>query len=121
MGGSNDRHMIRFSFDPKPEDELAFEHFSLEGDNTRGYVLLAWNTVPTGTPEQELPEMLQMWFETLGEAMKHCVNELGIMKDQWHAPTASSPPSQFDSVRRRRAGDDSTVLNPNNVKKREEK
>lgn len=111
--------MIRFSYDPPPEEHSSFQHFSLEGDNVRGYVLLGWDTPKPNATEEELPEMLQMWFETLGEAMTHCANEFGIMKHSWHAPTVSAPVSKFDSSRRRRAGEESQVLNPDNVRKRE--
>lgn len=114
--------MIRFSYDAPPEENAPFQHFSLEGDNVRGYVLLGWDTPKPGATEDELPEMLQMWFETLGEAMNHCVNEFGIMKGSWHAPTVAPPVGKFDSSRKRRTqGEDSQVLNPDNVKKREGK
>ena len=114
--------MIRFQYHSAPDEHLAFEHFSLEGDVSRGYVLLGWSTSGgsegfDGAP----PEMLQMWFETLGEAMSHCANEFGITRDRWQAPTTATPPagSFSRSTRGRRAGE-SNVLNPDNIRAREQ-
>ncbi len=107
--------MIRFSFDPPADIELPFEHFSIEGDNDRGFVLLAWNS-----DHQHTDRMLQSWFETLGEALTHCSGEYGISRDQWHAPTVAPPVSRFQRINRGRRKGEATVLNAENVSRREQ-
>ena len=106
--------MIRFSYDCPADLQLPFQHFSLEGDNKRGYVLLGWNDDAVGEGfESELADMmLQQWFETLGEALDHCVNEFCITRDDWHAPTVQPPASKFDQPNRGRRKGESTLLNP---------
>jgi len=104
--------VIRFSYDTPEDAELPFDHFSIEGDNDRGYVLLAWcNTVAEGASE---PAMMQQWFEMLGEALDHCAAEFCIMRDDWHAPTVEPPIGSFGRPDRGRRKGESTVLNPNN-------
>jgi hypothetical protein len=107
--------MIRFSYDTPEDTELPFEHFSIEGDNERGYVLLAWSMTPP--PEGDEPAMMQQWFELLGEALDHCANEFCIMRDDWHAPTVEPPISNFARPDRGRRKSDPTVLNPDNFKR----
>lgn len=90
--------MIRFSFDSNEEDH-SFDHFSIEGDNRRGYLLLAWNkNIRKGETDRET---FQKWFETLGGAMSYCVQNFSILKDRWHAPTSAPPPARFESMRRK--------------------
>lgn len=110
--------MIRFSYDPPKDRNFAFEHFSLEGDNERGYVLLAWSSAPAEDGE---PKMMQAWFETLGEALNHCVSEHCIMREDWHAPTVAPPVSKFERSDRGRRTRESNVLNEKNVRDREDK
>ncbi|MCA8913999.1 MAG: hypothetical protein KDB90_01205 [Planctomycetes bacterium] len=106
--------MIRFSYDCPPDLQLPFRHFSLEGDNKRGYVLLGWNDEAAGEGFEELADMmLQQWFETLGEALDHCVNEFCITRNDWHAPTVQPPAAHFDRSDRGRRKGESTLLNPN--------
>lgn len=95
--------MIRFSYDAPSKEDHSFEHFSIEGDNTRGYLLLAWDD-RAKKPDEDTREMFQKWFVTLGEAMGYCVENFSILKDRWHAPTVAPPVGKFDSTRRRRAG-----------------
>ncbi|MBZ0136705.1 MAG: hypothetical protein K8I27_10060 [Planctomycetes bacterium] len=104
--------MIRFSYDSPDDAGIPFKHFSLEGDNERGYVLLGWNDSPADDPELG-DMMLQQWFETLGEALDHCNADFCIMRTDWHAPTVSPPTSQFDRADRGRRKGESTLLNPN--------
>ncbi len=111
--------MIRFQYDPDPTLGIPYQHFTIEGDNTRGYVMLAWND------EKEVEEgfsnpgqtMLQAWFETLGEAMEHCVEEFSILKQEWNAPTSGPQESSFDHARSTRNKRESNVLNRDNVGK----
>lgn len=110
--------MIRFSYDPPKDAGNAFEHYSLEGDNERGYVLLAWSTTPGEDGE---PRMMQAWFETLGEALNHCVSEHCILREDWHAPTVAPPVGKFERTDRGRRKGGSNVLNEENVKNREDK
>lgn len=112
--------MIRFQYDPDPDFDILRQHFTIEGDNTRGYVILAWNDekpVKEGfsNPEQTI---IQAWFETLGEAMDHCLEEYSILRQEWNAPTSGLQESSFGYTRssRRRKGE-SNVLNQNNVDK----
>jgi hypothetical protein len=93
--------MIRFSYDADT-DQHSFAHFAIEGDNTRGYLLLAWHDEKPGEEEREI---FQKWFETLGQCMAFCVNEFSILKDRWHAPTAVPPVARFESARRRARDD----------------
>ena len=112
--------MIRFSFDAPADSGAVFQHFSLEGDNNRGYVLLGWNDDGAEGFDEELQDMmLQQWFETLGEALDHCVSEYCILRDEWHAPTVQPPLSDFSRADRGRRKGESTVLNPNAAKPRE--
>lgn len=110
--------MIRFSYECPKEVESPFKHFSLEGDNKRGYVLLAWNDEPKGEGGEGFGDdladmMLQQWFETLGEALDHCNEEFCIMRTDWQAPTVTPPMSQFTASGRGRRKGESTLLNPN--------
>ena len=108
--------MIRFSYDASAESAPLFQHFSLEGDNNRGYVLLGWNDdvgESEGFGEELQDMMLQQWFETLGEALDHCVSEYCILRDDWHAPTVKPPLSDFSRSDRGRRKGESTLLNPN--------
>ncbi|HRJ78351.1 MAG: hypothetical protein HPKKFMNG_02798 [Planctomycetes bacterium] len=87
--------MIRFRYDPEPEEGLDFQHYTLEGNNAAGYVLLGFNDPgeegdaefngEEGFEGSEGAEMLQHWFETLGEAM-HLAESLGISRARWQAP-----------------------------------
>ena len=107
--------MIRFSYDSPADSGSPFGHFSLEGDNKRGYVLLGWNDEASseGFADELADMMLQQWFETLGEALDHCVNEFCITRTDWHAPTVQPPQVQFDRADRGRRKGESTLLNPN--------
>lgn len=89
--------MIRFSYDPEA-GQHSFAHFAIEGDNARGYLLLAWQDEKKGETERAV---FQKWFETLGQCMTYSVNEFSIMRESWHAPTVSPPVSRFESARRR--------------------
>jgi hypothetical protein len=113
--------MIRFSYDAPNESDTLFQHFSLEGDNNRGYVLLGWNDEgqSEGFADELQDMMLQQWFETLGEALDHCVEEYYIMRSDWHAPTAQPPTGKFSKADRGRRKGESTLLNPNATKPRE--
>jgi hypothetical protein len=104
--------MIRFSYDSPADSGSPFGHFSLEGDNKRGYVLLGWNDEPAaeGFDAEMADMMLQQWFETLGEALDHCVNEFAILRHEWHAPTVQPPVGKFGAPGRRKG--DSQLLNP---------
>lgn len=92
--------MIRFRFEPEPDGEFPFEHFTLEGDNAAGFVLLGYDDAPTSRAESfegeedfvELgeEEMFQRWFETLGEALACAESELGIPRTGWSAPIMKS-------------------------------
>jgi hypothetical protein len=106
--------MIRFSYEPAPDVEAPFEHFSLEGDIERGFVLLAWDN----DTDDDSP-MLQLWFETLGEALNHCSVRYGITRDDWAAPIVSPSIGRFERVNRGRRKGEVTVLNPDNVRARE--
>jgi hypothetical protein len=106
--------MIRFSYDPPAEAGFAYAHYSIEGDNQRGYVLLAWNM---GIDDPVAP--LQAWFETLGEALTYCSAEFAINRDDWHAPTVEPPVKLFSRVSRGRRKGEATVLNAENVRDRE--
>ncbi len=108
--------MIRFSFDPAADAESSFEHFSLEGDNDRGYVLLAWNEAS----KDDSDRILQAWFETLGEALNHCSAQYCIRREDWHAPTVAPPVGRFDKVSRGRRKGEATVLNAENISRREQ-
>jgi hypothetical protein len=110
--------MIRFSYDAPKDADLPFGHYSLEGDNKRGYVLLGWNDTAAGEGfgEELAGMMLQQWFETLGEALDHCVSEFFIMRNDWHAPTVSPPVGKFEKSDRGRRKGESTLLNPNAAK-----
>ena len=107
--------MIRFSYDSPDDAGTPFKHFSLEGDNERGYVLLGWNDDPVGEGfETTMSDMmLQQWFETLGEALDHCNEEFCIMRTDWQAPTVAPPHSKFERPDRGRRKGESTLLNPN--------
>ena len=113
--------MIRFSYETPEDVNSPFKHFSLEGDNTRGYVLLGWNDDPTPGAEPEgegfgnelADMMLQQWFETLGEALDHCNEEFCIMRTDWQAPTVAPPVGKFAASGRGRRKGESTLLNPN--------
>lgn len=102
--------MIRFSYDTRDDDTGPFKHFSLEGDNKRGYVLLGWNDDNPADPHADM--MLQQWFETLGEALDFCNAEFCIMRTDWQAPTVAPPVSGFTAADRGRRKGDSTLLNP---------
>lgn len=102
--------MIRFQYRMPDDADGPLRQFSIEGDNTRGYVLLAWGDKPP--IEEEDPTFVQLWFETLGEALSHCVNDYGIMKDSWHAPTAALPQTNFSRPDRGRRNRESNLLNP---------
>lgn len=106
--------MIRFSFDSPVDSGHAFGHFSIEGDNTRGYVLLGWE------PRQKTrARHYQAWFETLGEALAHCSANFHISKDSWYAPTSTPPPVHFRREDRGRRKGEATILNSENVRERE--
>lgn len=106
--------MIRFSFDSPADAGHAYGHFSIEGDNTRGYVLLGWSPhVKTKARHY------QAWFETLGEALSHCAATFHIPKDSWSAPTATPPPVFFKREDRGRRKGEASVLNSENVRERE--
>lgn len=92
--------MIRFSYDTD-SDQNSFPHFAIEGDNARGYLLLAWHDDKKDEQEREV---FQKWFETLGQCMTFCVNEFSIMRESWHAPTVTPPVARFESARRRARG-----------------
>lgn len=93
--------MIRFCFNPQPADTHAFEHFAIEGDNVRGYLLLGWNRVtPESGPDARMS--FQLWFETLAEAMAYSNNEFGIVREWWQAPHVQPPAAAFDPTRKRR-------------------
>jgi hypothetical protein len=106
--------MIRFSYDSPPDSGMPFRHYSLEGDNQRGYVLLGWSdeAPAEGFSDELAGMMLQQWFETLGEALDHCMSEFCIMRGDWHAPTTRPPVSKFDRSDRGRRKGESTLLNP---------
>jgi len=93
--------MIRFSFDADLEQH-SFAHFSIEGDNARGFLLLAWHDEKKGDNEREV---FQKWFETLGQAMSYGTENFSIRRDQWHAPTVAPPVGRFESARRKARGD----------------
>lgn len=88
--------MIRFRFDPEPDEDFPFAHFTLEGDNAAGFVLLGYDDAPKASPEfageegfddgQAEEEVFQRWFETLGQALKAAESELGIARSRWVAP-----------------------------------
>jgi hypothetical protein len=88
--------MIRFRFEPEQDGEFPFQHFTLEGDNAAGFVLLGYDDAPAGRPagfegeddfvEQGDEEMFQRWFETLGEALACAESEFGIPRTVWAAP-----------------------------------
>ncbi|MHC4839637.1 MAG: hypothetical protein ACYTDT_01570 [Planctomycetota bacterium] len=111
--------MIRFQYDPDPSLGIPYGHFTIEGDNTRGYVMLAWNDEKaadegfSGAGET----MIQAWFETIGEAMYHCIEEYSILRKEWNAPSSGPQISSFESTRQNRRKGDSNVLNPDNVGK----
>lgn len=86
--------MIRFRFDPEPDEDFPFQHFTLEGDNAAGFVLLGYDDTPQAaqafageegfdSPEEEV---FQRWFETLGKALKVAEEEIGIARSAWVAP-----------------------------------
>lgn len=103
--------MIRFSYDTPDDLDLPFRHFSIEGNNERGYVLLGWNDGEGFGGDDDV--MLQQWFETLGEALDFCNGEYFIMRGDWHAPTVKPPLSgQFGRIDRGRRKGESTLLNP---------
>ena len=113
--------MIRFKYDPLQGENLAFEHFTIEGDNKRGYVLLAYSDDkpfdPDGFDDADGPdargaEMLQLWFETLGEALTHSADELGIGRDSWNAPNTALPSGTWKPTTRTRPGKEGKPLNP---------
>lgn len=108
--------MIRFQYDPDPTLGIPYQHFTIEGDNTRGYVMLAWNDQPKDSDTGQT--MLQAWFETLGEAMDHCVEEFSILKQEWNAPTSGPQESSFEHARSTRSKRESNVLNRENVGKK---
>jgi len=95
--------VIRFRFDPDPDEGFDFEHFRLEGNNASGYVLLGYHDGQAPAAErapefegeenfdEELQEELfQRWFETLGEALGVAEDELGIPRSMWAAPIIST-------------------------------
>ncbi len=96
--------MIRFSYDCPVGAELPFKHFSIEGDNKRGYLLLGWDNPPGKRTPDEV--MLQQWFDTLGEALDFCAAEFGIVRNDWAAPTVQPPSATFKGRERRRQGAD---------------
>lgn len=102
--------MIRFQYVMPADAEGSLRNFSIEGDNERGYVLLAWGAKPP--TEEDDATFVQLWFETLGEALSHCVNDYGIMKDSWHAPTGTPAQVNFGRPDRGRRNRESNLLNP---------
>lgn len=88
--------MIRFRFDPQPDEDFSFQHFTLEGDNAAGFVLLGYDDAPAGRAQEfsgeddfaelEEEEVFQRWFDTLGAAMACAEDELGIPRSMWQAP-----------------------------------
>ena len=113
--------MIRFRFDPGKDSEFAYGCFAIEGDNTHGYVLLAYN-VPDQADDSssgsdgfgdEEEDALQLWFETLADALSHCRDDFGIRKDEWYAPSDTLPKPHFVPPRRIRHPEDSHNLNAN--------
>ena len=88
--------MIRFRFDPEQDGEFPFQHFTLEGDNAAGFVLLGYDDAPKGragdfSDESDFEELaeeevFQRWFETLGQALATAETELGIPRGVWAAP-----------------------------------
>ncbi|MCC6573028.1 MAG: hypothetical protein IT462_04480 [Planctomycetes bacterium] len=81
--------MLRFQFDPPAQEPFAFDHYSIEGNNSRGFALLGWNNLEPGEDPEGKP-MLQQWFETLGDAMRFAQDKLGISKGRWEAPIGKS-------------------------------
>ena len=92
--------MIRFRFEPEQDGEFPFQHFTLEGDNASGFVLLGYDDAPKGRAKEfsdenefeelEEEEVFQRWFETLGEALAIAEAELGIPRAMWAAPIMKS-------------------------------
>jgi hypothetical protein len=88
--------MIRFRFEPESDEDFPFQHFTLEGDNAAGFVLLGYSDAPKGrqkefSDENEFEELeeeqvFQRWFETLGHALACAEDELGIPRTMWTAP-----------------------------------
>lgn len=105
--------MMRFQFHPEHPDDFAFDHFAIEGDNSRGYVFLAWND-PRQARENSAYDapMMQLWFETLGEAMRMSQDEFAIPRELWQAPTMAPPIVQVPGSGRRPGSGESSVLNP---------
>jgi hypothetical protein len=92
--------MIRFRFDPEQDEEFPFQHFTLEGDNAAGFVLLGYDDAPKAQKqefseeadfdEREEEQVFQRWFETLGQALATAEDELGIPRTVWAAPIMKS-------------------------------
>lgn len=81
--------MLRFQFEPEPDEAFDFDHYTIEGNDARKYALLGFNDLEPGQDPEAQP-MLQKWFDTLAGAMNFARDMLGIAKSRWTAPIGKS-------------------------------